>query len=378
MDLGYSPFQVPSCQHDAGPTPTRKACALEPCMVCGYCERFGCEHFAKSSPQTTIAAGAAGNRRTSSCAPARTCCRVNLTPDGSTRPASPMSTSPPARSVPAGRARGAVRLRLPQRAAAAALRHRHALRPGQRRRASSGATTPTRPWAASTCSTTTTCTSTRSWAPGALGTAIDRLHRRQLRPRAARLRRRRYIAAYTTGARPIEFHPAPPGTPRWGLGMEAGGRAPLQPHRRVAACTARRARAGRTTSISTRPTATRTGSRCCGSPSTSPTTTSACRATHRPRRRDRAGDGRRQRSAVASAHGALLGRAVPDDAQHRRRDHGRRPRNSVVNRYLPVLGRAERVRHRRRACSRRTPATTRPARSARWPIGRPTRCATST
>ncbi len=27
---------------------------LKACNICGYCERFGCEHFAKSSPQTVI------------------------------------------------------------------------------------------------------------------------------------------------------------------------------------------------------------------------------------------------------------------------------------------------------------------------------------
>ena len=54
------------------------------------------------------------------------------------------------------------------------------------------------------------------------------------------------------------------------------------------------------------------------------------------------------------------------------------PKTSAVNRYLPELGRAERVRRWAPPPSRRTPATTRPARSARWPIGRWRRSATST
>src|SRR3954463_109937 len=28
--------------------------SLNTCMFCGYCERYGCEHYAKSSPQTVI------------------------------------------------------------------------------------------------------------------------------------------------------------------------------------------------------------------------------------------------------------------------------------------------------------------------------------
>ena len=28
--------------------------SLNTCTFCGFCERFGCEHFAKSSPQTVL------------------------------------------------------------------------------------------------------------------------------------------------------------------------------------------------------------------------------------------------------------------------------------------------------------------------------------
>src|SRR4051794_20130183 len=53
MELGYSPYQVPSANMTRAYT-NPEGVRLEPCMVCGYCERFGCEHFAKSSPQTTL------------------------------------------------------------------------------------------------------------------------------------------------------------------------------------------------------------------------------------------------------------------------------------------------------------------------------------
>jgi hypothetical protein len=39
-----------------------------------------------------------------------------------------------------------------------------------------------------------------------------------------------YIACYNTGARPIQYHPVPEGTPRWGCRLEGGGGATLQPH----------------------------------------------------------------------------------------------------------------------------------------------------
>jgi hypothetical protein len=39
-----------------------------------------------------------------------------------------------------------------------------------------------------------------------------------------------YVGAIMTGGRPIEFHPTPPGTPKWGARMEGGSRPPLQPY----------------------------------------------------------------------------------------------------------------------------------------------------
>ena len=49
---------------------------------------------------------------------------------------------------------------------------------------------------------------------------------------------------------------------------------------------------------------------------------------------------------------------------------GTDPKTSVVNRYLPVLGRRQPVRHGRVAVPAERRHTTRPGRSARWPIGR--------
>ena len=51
--LGYHPFPQPS-SNMSQPYTTPEGLTLQTCMFCGYCERFGCEHFAKSSPQTVL------------------------------------------------------------------------------------------------------------------------------------------------------------------------------------------------------------------------------------------------------------------------------------------------------------------------------------
>lgn len=51
--LGYHPFPQPSANLSQ-PYTNPEGLTLSTCMFCGYCERFGCEHFAKSSPQTVV------------------------------------------------------------------------------------------------------------------------------------------------------------------------------------------------------------------------------------------------------------------------------------------------------------------------------------
>ncbi len=52
-NLGYHPFPQPSANLSQAYT-NPDGLRLGPCMYCGFCERFACEHFAKSTPQTTI------------------------------------------------------------------------------------------------------------------------------------------------------------------------------------------------------------------------------------------------------------------------------------------------------------------------------------
>lgn len=51
--LGYHPFPQPSSNLSQSYT-NPEGMTLGTCMFCGYCERYGCEHYAKSSPQTIL------------------------------------------------------------------------------------------------------------------------------------------------------------------------------------------------------------------------------------------------------------------------------------------------------------------------------------
>jgi gluconate 2-dehydrogenase alpha chain len=51
--LGYHPYPQPSCNLSQ-PYTNPEGMKLKTCMFCGFCERYGCEHYAKSSPQTVL------------------------------------------------------------------------------------------------------------------------------------------------------------------------------------------------------------------------------------------------------------------------------------------------------------------------------------
>lgn len=52
-NMGYHPFPQPS-SNMSRPYTNPEGLTLQTCMFCGYCERYACEHFAKSSPQTIL------------------------------------------------------------------------------------------------------------------------------------------------------------------------------------------------------------------------------------------------------------------------------------------------------------------------------------
>jgi len=51
--LGYHPFPQPS-SNLSRPYTNPEGVKLNACVFCGFCERFACEHYAKSTPQTVI------------------------------------------------------------------------------------------------------------------------------------------------------------------------------------------------------------------------------------------------------------------------------------------------------------------------------------
>lgn len=51
--LGYHPFPAPSANMSQAYT-NPLGVQLGPCTYCGYCDRFGCGNYSKASPQTTI------------------------------------------------------------------------------------------------------------------------------------------------------------------------------------------------------------------------------------------------------------------------------------------------------------------------------------
>lgn len=52
-NLGYHTYPQPSCNLSQ-PYTNPEGLTLRTCTFCGYCERFACEHYAKSTPQTVL------------------------------------------------------------------------------------------------------------------------------------------------------------------------------------------------------------------------------------------------------------------------------------------------------------------------------------
>ena len=52
-DMGLHPFPRPSANLSVAYT-NPYGCSMAPCTYCGFCERFGCSNYSKSSPQTCV------------------------------------------------------------------------------------------------------------------------------------------------------------------------------------------------------------------------------------------------------------------------------------------------------------------------------------
>jgi gluconate 2-dehydrogenase alpha chain len=215
IELGYSPFQVPSSNMTRAYV-NSEGVRLEPCMVCGYCERFGCEHFAKSSPQSTLLPAVLKQKNFQLRAGAHVT-KVNLSPDkkhatGVTyidTATGEEVTQPADIVVLSAWAFHSARLMMLSGI-------------GRQYDPATGEGSVGKNYCYQTMSAVTLyydedVNLNQFMGAGALGTAIDDFAGDNYDHSKLGFIGGAYIAAYTTGARPIEFHPVPPGTPRWGL-----------------------------------------------------------------------------------------------------------------------------------------------------------------
>jgi gluconate 2-dehydrogenase alpha chain len=212
--LGYHPFPVPSSNVTRHYT-NQFGAEFKPCMYCGFCEDYGCEHFAKASPQVAILPFALANKnfelRTESYVT-----RVNF--DAKAKVAT---------GVTYVDARGREVFQPASLVALCAFAHHNPILMLQ-----SGIGTPddpkTRKGTVGRNYTYQTISGIDVFfdddkhinpfmGAGALGTAINDFNNGSFDHSGLGFVGGAYIAAYQTNGRPIQYHPVPHGTPRWGL-----------------------------------------------------------------------------------------------------------------------------------------------------------------
>ncbi|MBV1695667.1 MAG: GMC family oxidoreductase [Hyphomicrobiales bacterium] len=216
-ELGYAPFQVPSANMTRAYT-NPEGVAMQACAICGYCERFGCEHFAKASPQTVLLPRIFEKPRFELRAQAHVT-RVMLDQDRK-QATGVMYIDQDGQEVeqPASLvvlcAYGLNNVKL-------------LLLSGIGRPYDPATDTGTvgRNYAYQTMASVNvfypeTININPFMGAGALGTAIDEFNGDNFDHTGLGFVGGAYIGAFTTGGRPIEHHPVPPGTPRYGLGWK--------------------------------------------------------------------------------------------------------------------------------------------------------------
>lgn len=214
--LGYRPFPLPSSNMTRGYT-NPYGLTMGPCVYCGYCERFGCEMGAKASPQTAVlpALLASPNYELRTRA---NVLRVNLD-----------SQKKRAVSVTYVDARGR---EFEQPADLVLLTSyvfgnvRHMLLAGIGRPydpvANQGVVG--RNYAYQCTSGVTAFFEDKVFNPfmgaGALGSVVDEFNGDNFDHTGLGFVGGGFIACNSNGSRPIDSHPVPPGTPRWGGGWK--------------------------------------------------------------------------------------------------------------------------------------------------------------
>jgi gluconate 2-dehydrogenase alpha chain len=212
-ELGYHPFMQPSANMTQAYTNT-EGIAMNPCVYCGFCERYGCEQFAKASPQTVILPKLREYSNFELRTGARVL-RINLD-----------SNKKKAVSVSYMDAQG----REFEQPAGLILVTAFILN-NIRMMLLSGIGTPYDPATEKGTIGRNYAYQTQSYVPiffgedirlnsymaaGASGTVIDDFSVDNFDHSGLGFIGGSYIMSGSTNARPIEFHPTPPGTPRWG------------------------------------------------------------------------------------------------------------------------------------------------------------------
>jgi len=214
LELGYTPFQIPSANMTRSYT-NPEGLSLQACNVCGFCERFGCEHFAKASPQTVILPKVFESPNFELRTNAHVT-RVLL--DGRGRRATAVLyvdgqgneiEQPAELVILCAFSLNNVKLMLNSGI-------------GQAYDPATGEGTVGRNYTYQTMSAATVfypddININPFMGAGALGTVIDDFNGDNFDHTGLGFVGGGYISANTTGGRPIEYHPTPPGTPRWGL-----------------------------------------------------------------------------------------------------------------------------------------------------------------
>ena len=215
--LGYHPYPAPSANMSRGYVNPDGA-SLAPCMYCGYCEVFACEFGAKAIPQVTVLpiAQKTGNfeLRTLS-----NVVKINL--DASGKRATGVTyvdargremEQPADIVIVTSYVLNNVRLLLLSGA-------------GRPYDAATGEGVVGRNYAYQVVSAVTAFFENKVFntfmGAGALGEIVDDFNGDNFDHKDLGFIGGGYIAAWTVGARPIHFHPVPPGTPRWGSQWKA-------------------------------------------------------------------------------------------------------------------------------------------------------------
>ena len=217
LGLGYHPFPMPSANLSE-PYTNPEGVSLHACVYCGFCERFACERYAKSSPQTIILLAL---RQIANFEPRYNCQVLKINLDNTGRKATGVTYADAAGKEF-------------EQPAELVLLTAFALN-NVRLLLLSGIGRPYDPqtndgvvgrnYSYQTVSGADVFYDERVninpfMGSGAIGNIIDDFSGDNFDHGPHRFIGGAYIGSNMTGGRPIEFHPVPPGTPAWGAGLK--------------------------------------------------------------------------------------------------------------------------------------------------------------